>query len=417
MQKRIDKFFKSNKLAFIFSLIVSFCIWVKLSTSSSEKISKTISNIPINITLSESAKESGLRVFGLDNVFAEVTVEGNRIALGQLTKENITVFAQQSAGIINTTGNYTLELLARKNGRPLDYEISGQVSPRFINVFVDRFQEKTFDITPNINCSTDANYFIGVAALSESSVKISGPETVVSNIASVCVEKDIKEKITQTVNLRDLPLTLYDENGKRIASTNLTFSVSKVDVTLSVLSKKTVKIEPVFLNKPDNLILSSKRVEMDQTKLEIAASKEILDSIDFVPLETLDFSNINLYKKEFNLPIKLPSGVKNLSNIYSVNLKINTDGMQSKTVKVNNINFLNVPQEKKVNSFTKILHAEIVGPSNEIKNIKTDDLIAEVDLSTKENFKGIIELPAEIKFTSGSSCWVYGKYNVTVQVE
>jgi len=417
MQKRINKFFKSNKLAFVFSLIVSFCIWVKLSTSSSEKISKTISNIPINIALSESAKESGLRVFGLDNVFAEVTVEGNRIALGQLTKENITVFAQQSAGIINTTGNYTLELLAKKNGRPLDYEISGQVSPRFINVFVDRFQEKTFDITPNINCSTDANYFIGVAALSESNVKISGPETVVSNISSVCVEKDIKEKITQTVNLKDLPLTLYDENGKRVASTNLTFSVNKVDATLSVLSKKTVKIEPVFLNKPDNLILNSRRVEMDQTKLEIAASKEVLDSIDFVPLETLDFSNINLYKKEFNLPIKMPSGVKNLSNIYSVNLKINTDGMQSKTVKVNNINFLNVPQEKKVNSFTRILHVEILGPSNEIKNIKTEDLVAEVDLSTKENFKGIIELPAEIKLTSGSSCWVCGKYSVTVQVE
>ena len=37
--------------------------------------------------------------------------------------------------------------------------------------------------------------------------------------------------------------------------------------------------------------------------------------------------------------------------------------------------------------------------------------------STKENFKGIIELPAEIKLTSGSSCWVCGKYNVTVQVE
>ena len=84
---------------------------------------------------------------------------------------------------------------------------------------------------------------------------------------------------------------------------------------------------------------------------------------------------------------------------------------------MHNINFLNVPQEKKVNSFTKILHAEIVGPSSEIKNIKTDDLIAQVDLSTKENFKGIIELPAEIKFTSGSSCWVCGKYNVTVQVE
>ena len=417
MQKKIDKFFRSNKLTFIFSLIVSFCIWVRLSTSSSEKISKTITNIPITVTLSENASEAGLRIFGLENVFAEVTVTGNRIALGQLTKDNITVFAQQSAGIINTTGNYTLELLAKKNGRPLDYEISGQVSPRFINVFVDRFQEKTFDITSNINCSTDSNYFIGVAALSEPSVKISGPETVVSSIASVCVEKDIKDKITQTVNLKDLPLTLYDENGKKLSATNLTFSVNKVDATLSVLSKKTVKIEPMFLNKPENLVLNTKRVEMDQTIIEIAANKEILDKINSVALETLDFSNISLSKKEFNLPIKLPSGVRNLSNIYSVNLKINTDGMQSKTVKVNNINFINVSPAQKVNSFTKVLHAEVVGPLNEIKNIKSDDLFAEVDLSTKENFKGIIEIPTEIKFSSSSSCWVYGKYNVTVQVE
>ena len=109
MKAKINKLLCSNKFTFLISLIFSFCIWIKLSTSSSERISKTITNIPIVINLSESAKEAGLTIFGLDNIKAEVTVSGNRITLGQLTKDNITVFAQQSAGIINSTGNYTLE--------------------------------------------------------------------------------------------------------------------------------------------------------------------------------------------------------------------------------------------------------------------------------------------------------------------
>ena len=242
MKTKINNFLHSNKVAFIFSLMLSFCIWAKLSTSSSETITKTITNIPITVNLSDSAKEAGLKVFGLEDVSAEVTVTGDRIVLGQLTKDNITVFAQQSAGIINTTGNYTLELLARKSGHPTDYEILNQVSPRFVNVFVDRLQTKTFNITPNINCITDANYFLGAAALSEPDVTISGPESIVSNIGKVMVEKDLKGKITETVNLKDLPISIYDESGKKMSLANLTFSTKKVDATVNVLLKINRKI-------------------------------------------------------------------------------------------------------------------------------------------------------------------------------
>ena len=417
MKDRIHKIIISNKIAYIFSLIVSFCIWVKLSTSGSESITKTITNIPITVNLSDSAKEAGLKVFGLDGISAEITVTGNRIVLGQLTKNNISVFAQQSAGIINTTGNYTLELLARKSGQPMDYEITNQVSPRFINVFVDRFQSKNFDITPNISCSTDANHFVSVADLSEPNVIISGPESVVSSINRVVVEKDIKEKLVQTTNLNDLSLTLYDENNRKISSTNLSFSVNKLDATVTVLSKKTVNLEAVFLNKPKNLNLKGKRLALDQNKIEIAASDDVINSITSIPLETLDFAEISLHNKEFNLPLKLPSGVRNLSNIYSVLLKFNTDGMQSKSVKVNNIEFINKSNSQIVNSYTKIINVEVVGPTWELKNIKSEDLYAQVDLSSKENFKGVMELPALIKFYEDTSCWAFGRYNVTVQID
>lgn len=417
MRSKINKFLSSNKVAFIFSLLVSFCIWVRLSTSSSESVTRTITGIPITLNLSDSAKEAGLQVFGLDGISAEVAVTGNRIVLGQLTKDNITVFAQQAAGMINRTGNYTLELSARKTGRPQNYEITNQVSPRFINVFVDRFQSKTFEVASNINCSTDSNHFVSVAVLSEPSVTISGPESVVSSINKVVVEKEIKDKITNTTNLKDLPLSLYDENDKKVSSANLSFSTNKLDATINVLSRKTVNLDAIFLNKPHKLNLKGKRLALDQTKIEIAASDDVLDSVNSIPLETLDFADINLYNKEFSLPLKLPSGVRNLSNIYSVLLKFNTDGMQSKNVRVSNIVFVNKPSGQIVNSYTKVINTEVIGPTFDLKNVKSEDLYVQVDLSGKENFKGVTDVPAVIKFYADTSCWVYGRYNVTVQIE
>ena len=416
MKAKINKLLCSDRFTFLLSIFLSFCIWVKLSNSSSEKITKTITNIPIVVNLSDSAKEAGLTIFGLDDIKAEVTVSGNRITLGQLTKDNITVFAQQSAGIINSTGNYTLELSAKKNGRITDYEILEKVSPRLVNVFVDRMQSKSFKIDQSINCKTDANHVITAAALSETEVTISGPETVVSSISKVTVEKEIESTLTESVNVKALPLILYDEAGKKVTTNNLSFSTNNIDATVNVFSKKTVNITPVFLNKPKNLSFSSNRISLDHSKIEIAANKDILDSINSIELENLDFSDLNLNNKEFNLHLKIPNGVINLSNIHFVNLKLNTDGMQEKQLKVNNISFVNVPPDKEAVSFAKSLTVDVLGPYSELKNIKSENLFAEIDLSQKENFKGITELPASIKINTPSSCWVYGKYNVMVQV-
>ena len=197
----IRKLFYNNKFVLIFSIILAFLLWIKFSTSSSESITKTISNIPINVPLSDSAQKDGLTVFGIDDVTAEVSVTGSRLVLGQLSKDNIQIFAQQSAGLINTTGNYTLELSARKNGILTDYEITSSVSPRFINVFVDHYKSKSFEVTPEIKYKSDPKYFSSPVSLSESNITISGPDSIVSSISKVSVEGEIKETLNKTTTL------------------------------------------------------------------------------------------------------------------------------------------------------------------------------------------------------------------------
>ena len=413
----VNKLFYNNKIVLIFSVIIAFCLWIKISTGSSETIIKQISGIPIIINLSDSAKQNGLTVFGLDDVTSEVSVSGNRIILGQLTKDDIQVFAQQSAGIINTTGNYTLELAAKKTGVLTDFEFTANVSPNFINVFVDRANSKTIDITTDIKYHANSTYFSSPITLSEPKVIISGPDSIVSNISKACVEGEIKGTINETTTLSNLPISLFDDTGKKITATNLTFSTTKVDATIPVLRKKTLDISPIFSNQPSQMIFKNNKFKVTPSSVEIAASKEILETLNKIETEALDFSKINPEHNEFNLSLKIPNGCRSLSNTYSANLKLNMSGIQSKKITINKITFINLAENKQAQASTVGFKVEIVGPFDEIKEIKASDIYAQIDLSGKESFTGSTELPAKIIIESFPGCWAYGSYSINAQIK
>ena len=376
----LGRLFYNNKVVMLFSVIIAFIFWIILSTSASESTTKLITDIPISVSLSESAKESGLTVFGTDDIKAEVSVTGNRLILGQLSKSDIQITAQQSANMINSTGKYTLELSAKKNSILTDYEFSSSVSPKFVTVVVDRYKSQTFDITPNIKFTADTDYFVAPIALSEPQVTVSGPESLVSSIASVTVEENISGTLTKTTDLNDLPIYLFDNNGNKINMKNLSMQVSP-------------------------------------NKIEIAAPNEVINSLNSVSLEPIDLSQVNLEHGQFEQEIKLPSDCRNLCNTYNATVKLNLLGFQSRTVIVKNIKFKNLPEDKLATSHTSSLPVQVMGPLSQLRSLSEDDISVEVDLSGKEEFIGRTQMPAKIIFNSYSNkCWAYGSYNINIGI-
>ena len=78
--------FYREKFIIILSIVLAFIIWLIISSNETESRPITISDIPINIELSGVAVSDGLRVFSGNNLTAEVSVTGNRIVVGQLSK-------------------------------------------------------------------------------------------------------------------------------------------------------------------------------------------------------------------------------------------------------------------------------------------------------------------------------------------
>ena len=69
-----------------------------MSFSDSNETTATISNIPIQITLSDDAVDNGLQIFTGNDQTASVTVTGNRAILGSVAASDVTV-APLSASI------------------------------------------------------------------------------------------------------------------------------------------------------------------------------------------------------------------------------------------------------------------------------------------------------------------------------
>lgn len=413
----LGRLFYNNKVVMLFSVVFAFIFWVILSTSASESTTKLISDIPIQVSLSESAKDSGLTVFGVDEIKAEVSVTGNRLILGQLSKNDILVTAAQSANMINSTGKYTLELSVKKNSILTDYEFTSSVSPKFVTVVVDRFRSQVFDITPNIKFSTNPDYFVPPIALSDSQVEISGPESVVSSIVSVSVDGNIPGTLNRTAYLNDLPINLLDAAGNKINTTNLTLSVTKVNATIAILQRKFVNVKPEFTDVPSGLNVKSIPISMTPAKIEIAAPTDIIGKISDVSLEPINFSQINLDNYQFEPEIKLPSDCRNLSNTTHATIKMNLLGFQTRTVAVKDIRFKNVPDGKLATSNSASLNVTVIGPITQLRTLSDGDVSAEIDLSGKEDFIGRTEMPAKIVFGSAANkCWAHGSYGLTISV-
>ena len=413
----LGRLFYNNKVVMLFSIVIAFIFWIVLSTSASESTTKLVTDIPINVSLSESAKESGLKVFGTDDIKAEVYVSGNRLILGQLSKSDIQITAQQSANMINSIGKYTLELSAKKNGILKDYEFSSSVSPKFITVVVDRCKSQTFDVTPNIKFSADTEYFVAPIALSEPQVTISGPEALVSSIANVTVEKNIPETLTKTVDINDLSVNLFDSNGNKINTKNLTLSATKVNANITVLKRKFVEVTPELTSIPSGLSMKSLGLQVSPNKVEIAAPSETIGNLKSVQLEPIDLSQINPDHCQFEQSIKFPSDCRSLGNVYKSMVKVNLLGFQSRSVVVKNVKFKNLPGDKLATSHTTTLPVQVVGPISQVRSLSDDDIFAEVDLVGKEEFIGRTEMPAKIVFNSGANkCWAYGTYKINIGI-
>lgn len=409
------KFLKSDKFLILISVLLSIFLWIGMSFSSGSEFTKTISDIPVTVELSQEAIDNGYQIFGLDHVTASVSVTGNRMIVGSLTKSDIQIKAQQTSSI-TTAGTYTLPLAASKTGVKSDYEFSSAVSPSTIVVNVDRYQEKTLDITSEIVYKVDSGYY-SRSVLGDTSVVVSGPESVVSKVSKAVVRDTISGTITETRELTS-DIILLDEDGDVINNSDLSMSVTSTAVTIIVEPEKELPIVVPPEGVPSDLDLS-KYITVEPSTIRVAGDASVMNNLDSIPVEPIDISNYDNSVHTVEVQVAVPSSCRNISNINTVTVTIDFSSLSMQTYTVTQFEKKNIPDGYTADVPLKQLDVQLIGTEEALSSITSEDLVAYVDWS--EMTEGIVigtsEMPVKIEIPENSGyVWVYGTYNANVTV-
>lgn len=92
----LGSLFYNNKFVLIFSVFVALVIWVVFATRNTEEIPRTVTDVPIVVNLSDSAQQSGLKVFSPINAKAKVAIKGNSLTVNQVKNTDLQIEAKQA---------------------------------------------------------------------------------------------------------------------------------------------------------------------------------------------------------------------------------------------------------------------------------------------------------------------------------
>mgnify|MGYP000787700329 FL=1 len=211
-------------------------------------------------------------------------------------------------------------------------------------------------------------------------------------------------------------VVLYDKNESKIDTKNITFNTNDFTIDIPVYMQKKLDLSYDLRYAPANFDADSLSLEMNVNTINVASPNTELEKINTwnigsIPLYDIDWD----FNKSFELEI--PENYKNLSNISTVTVKLNTDGLAKKTVTVNDISILNAPTNYNctVNSYGLVF--DIIGPEEDIAEITEKDILVSVDLLKYTVQSSNFTTDATISFPNYDKVWAVGLQKVSIEAE
>lgn len=419
--------FYHNTFVLIFSLCAAIIAWFVM-TSQNTELNRIIRDVPIEVTLSPAAEEDGIRVFNQSYNLADLEISGSSLITNKLSSENFQVTALLNPTSTKLTGNtmqkITVPVRPVKRSSISDYNIVS-FSPGEITLEYDRYKEATFSIEQDLKYSADNDFYPGTVSVSAEKVVVSGPESSVNKISRAAISFEVGDPLRADASFT-CPVRLYDQNNQELTDTAalyLSLDVDTVDVSIPILSRKTVDVVAATVHQPKGF--SDSRITVTPAKLDIAGPADVLATINEITLDTpIDFAELEVSSNNsFEMDIPLPAGVRNINavgenTLSKATVSINLNGYRQTTVQVSKENFQisNKPAGRDVVVNTQLLDVTLVGSDAQISKLTGDSILVQIDLANSSTATGNISAPATVAVTGAGSdsCWVLGRYTVSM---
>lgn len=414
----LKKLIYNDKYLIIISIVLSVVVWIATSINLSPETTKTIT-VPLTVDFSGTAAEQlGLKCFGDESIDVDVTVSCKKYLAMEVSADNINISLDTNAV---TNSGYTDVPIKVDTNNNSDFKVTSYY-PTVYRAYFDIEEEKTMDIDiryTNEDFIADG-YMMGEPLLSESTVTVKGPRTYVNQVESVVSNINIEEELSETTSM-DLTLTAVDSYGSRVSYITIDTGGESLTITIPVLKEMTLDVSASFTGKPSRVSTSDFDISYSVNRVNAGVLEDA--DIKVANVGTIDFSQLNVGENKFTFNVNSINGIVVLDNIDTITATVTVPSdYDSTTLTVNssNASVINVPDGYKA-TVTSISSNDVtvVGKKETVENLTSSNIKLVVDLSktdSKEIKTGLTTFDAATAVENSDTCWVYGKYKVTVNI-
>lgn len=376
---------KHKILAALIALPAAILLWLYVVTVVSPNSTRTIYNIPVTFEGEIVLADRNLMRTS-EGTTVNLEIRGDRVNLNKLNAENVRVIADLTK--ITEADDYTVSLTVSfpddaGNG---DFEILHK-SKSEVEVSIANVITKTVPVILDAGKSeAKEGFFFDKAAASAdpSEVTVTGPDYMINSLHGAAINCEDINTLEETL-VEERPIVLQKNDGSEFDDYSLlTMSKNTATVTLPIQKYKDLK---VAVDIKDGGGATQDNIESMTFSVDTIRVRGSVGQIDQLPdtlvLGTLELSKITASNDMKSFPVVLPSGIKNVNGITSVDVTVKLTGLRvsSFTVKANQIELLNAPQDKHVSINVQSIVVKLRGLEEEIAAITDKDIKITVDLS------------------------------------
>ncbi len=306
-KKKIGRKLLNNWALKLFSLVAAFLLWLVVMDIENPEDRKTFNNIPVRLVNTDLLTNENMVYEVLDktDTVRSVTIIAKKSIRDELNASDIVAEADFSK--LTVTNTVEIRFYSLRYNEEIS-SISG--SNEILKLNIEEKRTKRLALTVDTTGEVVEGYMVNAVVPDQNRVEISGPESVVSQIASAAVKVDISDSTSDISTYSNV--ILYDVDGNVIASDNVSLNVASVRVRVEILRTKTVPVRCDVSGTPAAGYMFTGEIECEPANVLIAGTEEALADIReiVIPEEAINITGqTEDMRVNINLEDYLPEGI------------------------------------------------------------------------------------------------------------
>lgn len=379
------------KLASVFFAIA---LWMVVISINDPTITDYYSDVPVKLINTELITDTGQVYEVLDgtDVIDRVAVKAPRSVLKEIKTENIIATADVSE--LSSLDTISIKLTTDIYNSKIS-SITGNIDT--VKLKIENKRSKALALKASTSGQIQDGYLVGDITTDQNLVRISGPQSVIDQIAKAAVDVNITGMTSDIVTNADI--VLYDVDDNVINASNITQNIKSVGVKVSIW--QTIDV-PVIYHVSGTAAAGYRatgEVEGNGETVKIAGKSNVLKNITEIdiPEEAIDITDqTEDYVTEVDISQYLPDGVFLASSddaVKTVTVYIAPEVSKKLEIRQERVRIINLPEgyDASISGLDESFVIEVIGLSRDVSGLQANSINGVVDIEKWMKSQGMDE--------------------------